>query len=143
VPTSRFYSLCFTRQPDADSWQPIWLYREAYYQTMAYRLMVLGGAAAKPVNNTWVAQVGERADASGRIFCEVVNRTKYASPEEAKLAASQRGAGFEAVGLTPWQPAFAVPAVAGLKVVAEFRDPAQQSNETPMVRIFEVVAGSQ
>ena len=45
IPTSRFYSLCFSRQSDGDPWEPTWIYREAYYQTMAYRLMVLGGAA--------------------------------------------------------------------------------------------------
>ena len=84
-------------------------------------------------------QIAERTDAAGRRFCEVVNRWQYANSEDAKAAASQRGTGFEAVGLTPWQPAFSVPAITGLQVAAEFRDPAQKANETPMVRIFEVV----
>jgi dolichyl-diphosphooligosaccharide--protein glycosyltransferase len=137
IPTSRFYSLCFSRRSNADPWEPTWIYREAYYQSMVYRLMVLGGAAAHPVNNTYVAQIAQRTDNGGRPFCEVVNRWQYAEPEEAKQTASQRGAGFEAVGLTPWQPAFAVPAVAGLKIAAEFRDSAQQQNESPMIRIFE------
>ena len=44
IPTSRYYSLCFSRRTDVDPWEPTWIYREAYYQTMAYRLMVLGGA---------------------------------------------------------------------------------------------------
>lgn len=139
IPTSRYYSLCFARRTDVDPWQPIWVYREAYYQTMAYRLMVLGGEAAEPVNNTYVVQINQRTDTTGRPFCEVVNRRQYARPEEAKLTAAERGAEFEAVGLTPWQPAFAVPAITGLKVAAEFRDAAQKSNETPMVRIFQVV----
>ncbi len=60
------------------------------------------------------------------------------TPKRQSAAASQRGAGFEAVGLTPWQPAFPVPAIAGLKVASEFRDPSQKANESPMVRIFEV-----
>ena len=80
---------------------PTWLYREAYYQTMVYRLMVLGGAASRAANNTYVVNVRQRQDVSGREFCEVVDRWQYATPEEAKLTASQRGAGFEAVGLTP------------------------------------------
>lgn len=138
IPTARFYSLCFSRKTDADPWQPVWLYREAYYKTMTYRLMVLGGIAAKAVNNTYVVNVRQRQDVSGRSFCEVVNRWQYADPEAAKVSASQRGAGFEAVGLSPWQPAFSVPAIAGLKQASEFRDPAQKANETPMVRIFEV-----
>lgn len=138
IPTSRFYSLCFSRKTDADSWEPVWVYREAYYQTMAYRLMVLGGQAARPVNNTYVAHITDRTDTTGRRFCEVVNRWQYPQSDDAKLSASQRGAGFEAVGLTPWQPAFSVPAITGLKPVAAFRDPDQKANESPMVRIFEV-----
>lgn len=138
IPTDRYYSLCFSRRTESDGWQPTWIYREAYYQSMAYRLMVLGGAAAEPVNHTYVAEIRRRSDVTGRGFCEVVNRWQYARSAEAKLSASQRGAGFEAVGLTPWQPAFSLPAVDGLRVAAEFRDPGQKANETPMVRIFEV-----
>lgn len=140
IPTSRFYSLCFARRSDADPWQPVWIYREAYYQTMAYRLMVLGGGAAQPANNTYVVQLSERIDTTGRRFCEVVNRWQYDRSDDAKVTASQRGQGFEAVGLTPWQPAFAVPAITGLKVAAEFRDPQQKEGETPMIRIFEVAS---
>ena len=93
-----------------------------------------------PVNNTYVAQITERTDTTGRNFCEVVNRWQYANSQDAKVSASQRGAGFEAVGLTPWQPAFSVPAIAGLKIAAEFRDPDQKANESPMIRIFEVAS---
>jgi len=142
TPTSRFYSQCFARKTDVGGWEPVWIYREPYYQSMVYRLMVLGGEPAAPVNNTYVAQIAERTDVAGRRFCEVVNERRYANSEDAKAAASARGNGFEAVGLTPWQPAFSVPAITGLRVAAEFRDPAQKANETPMVRIFEV-AGSQ
>jgi oligosaccharyl transferase (archaeosortase A-associated) len=138
IPTSRFYSLCFSRRSDGDPWLPTWIYREAYYQSMAYRLMVLGGAEAQPANNTYVVQIRQRTDVSGRSFCEVADRWQYAQPEEAKLTAKQRGAGFEAVGMTPWQPAFSLPAIAGMRVAAEFREPGQKANETPMVRIFEV-----
>jgi dolichyl-diphosphooligosaccharide--protein glycosyltransferase len=140
IPTSRYYSACFSRRSESEPWVPTWLYREAYYQTIVYRLMVLGGAAARPTGNTYVVHVRQRSDVNGRPFCEVVERWQYASPEEAKAVASQRGAGFEAVGLTPWQPAFSVPAIAGLKVASEFRDPAQGANESPMIRIFEVAS---
>jgi asparagine N-glycosylation enzyme membrane subunit Stt3 len=138
IPTSRYYSLCFTRNSNTDPWQPAWIYREAYYQSMVYRLMVLGGAASAPVDNTYVAQIAERTDTNGRQFCEVVNRWQYANSQDAKVSASQRGAGFEAVGLTPWQPAFTVAAITSLKIAAEFRDSAQKQNESPMIRIFEV-----
>jgi hypothetical protein len=138
IPTSRFYALCFSRRTDAEPWQPTWIYREPYYQSMVYRLMVLGGQAAQPIDNTWVVQLRDRTDATGRQFCEVVNRWQYPRPQDAKLTASQRGDGFEAVGLTPWQPAFAVPAVRSLTVASEFRDPIQKANESPMIRIFQV-----
>jgi hypothetical protein len=139
TPTARFYQLCFSRRTSTDSWQPTWIYREPYYQTLAYRLMVLGGQAAQPVNNTYVVRIQQRTDVDGGGFCEVVSRKQYARPEEAKAAASQQGDGFEAVGLTPWQPAFSTTAIAGLKVASEFRDPGQQATESPMVRIFEVI----
>ena len=139
IPTSRFYSQCFARKTNVDPWEPVWIYREPYYQSMVYRLMVLGGVASAPVNNTYVAEIAERTDAAGRRFCEVVNERRYTNSDDAKAAASERGSGFEAVGLTPWQPAFSVPAIAGLRVAAEFRDPAQKENETPMIRIFQVV----
>jgi hypothetical protein len=116
----------------------VWIYREPYYQSMVYRLMVLGGNATNPVNSTWVVQLRDRNDSTGRQFCEVVNRWQYPRPEDAKVTAKQRGEGFEAVGLTPWQPAFSVPAIQGLKVASEFRDAAQRPNESPMIRIFEV-----
>lgn len=138
APTARFYSLCYSRQNESEDWQATWLYREAYYQTMVYRLMVLGGKATAPVNNTFVVNIRQRLDANGRTFCEVVNRRQYASPQAAKDDAVQRGAGFEAVGLSPWQPAFAAPAVTGLKVASEFFASGQKGNESPMIRIFEV-----
>jgi len=138
IPTSRFYSLCFSRTTGTEPWQPAWIYREPYYKTMAYRLMVLGGAAAQPADSTWVVNLVDRTDTNGRQFCEVANRWQYANSEAAKRSAAQRGPGFEAVGLTPWQPAFSVPAIQGLRVAAEFRDPGQKANESPMVRIFEV-----
>ncbi|MEY4095506.1 MAG: hypothetical protein RLZZ53_2705 [Acidobacteriota bacterium] len=141
LPAARYYSLCFSRRNDMEQWQPTWIYREPYYQSMAYRLMVLGGGGIEPANNTWVVQLRNRTDATGRPFCEIANRWQYGRPDEAKLTAAQRGEGFEAVGLTPWQPAFTVAPVSGLKIAAEFRDPTQQPNETPMIRVFEV-AGS-
>jgi hypothetical protein len=138
--TSRFYSLCFSRSSEAEPWQATWIFREPYYQTMAYRLMVLGGAGAQPVNNTFVAELRDRRDASGRQFCEVVSRTRVERPEEARRLAAERGPGFEAVGLTAWQPAFDLATTTALRIVAEFRDPAQQGNETPMIRIFQVAS---
>src|SRR5688572_2407214 len=139
VSTSRFYTVCFSRATEADAWQVTWLFYEPYYQSMVYRLMVLGGNASTPTNNTYVVQTRERVDTDGRRFCEVVGRTQHATADEAKQVAAKRGAGFTAVGLTPWQPAFATTAISGMREVAAFRDSSQHANEAPMVRIFEVV----
>ena len=138
LPPSRFYQVCFSRDDDVGAWQPTWIFREAYYQTMAYKLMVLGGTAASPDNNTYVVELRDRVDLTGRQFCEVASRTQYRKADEARAAAQQRGRGFHVVGLTPWFPAFPVPAVTGLRQVADFREQGQQAGEAPMVRVFEV-----
>jgi len=85
-----------------------------------------------------VVHIQDHADVNGRSFCEVTDRWQFPTPEAARLVASQRGSGYEAVGLTPWQPAFPTPAITGLKPASEFRDPMQSPSESPMVRIFEV-----
>ena len=139
IPTARYYSLCFSRAGDAEPWRATWLFNEAYYQTLVYRLMVAGGVAVSPRNNTYVVETRQRVDASGRQFCEMVSSERFITPDEARQAAATRGANFKAVGLTPWQPAFPVEAVTGLREVASFGDPTQGAGETPMVRIFEVV----
>ena len=138
IPTSRYYTLCFSRAADGDPWQVTWIFHEPYYQSMVYRLMVLGGAAATPTNNTYVVETRDRVDTNGRRFCEVVGRTQHATADEARRAAEQRGAGFQAAGLTPWQPAFPTTAITGLREVASFRDVGQKESEAPMIRIFEV-----
>ncbi len=138
IPTERFYSLCYTRERETDPWSPSWIYTEAYYQTLVYRLMVLGGLPAAPASNTWVMRKQQRLDTSGREFCEVSEAQSYATADEAKRVAATRGPAFVAVGLTPWQPAFPVAGISGLRVVQEFREPQLKPNETPMVRIFEL-----
>ena len=138
IATSHFYTVCFSRATEADAWQVTWLFYEPYYQSMVYRLMVLGGMAATPTNNTYVIQTRDRVDTNGRRFCEIVSRTQHATAAEAKHIAEQRGAGFRAVGLTPWQPAFPTQAISGLREVASFREAGQQQSEAPMIRIFEV-----
>ena len=139
IATSHFYSVCFSRTTESDAWQVTWLFYEPYYQSLVYRLMVLGGTAVTPTNNTYVVQTRDRVDSNGRPFCEVVSRTQHATAAEAKQVAQQRGAGFKAVGLTPWQPAFQTQSISGLREVASFRDGGQQTTEAPMIRIFEVV----
>ena len=139
IPTSRFYSLCYTHAREGDPWQPIWLFHEPYYQTMVYRLMVAGGGAVVPSNNTYVVTVRDRTDTAGRQFCEVAGRQLFADAAAATAAAEKSGAVVRVVGLSPWRPAFPVPPITGLRIAQEFREPGQKPGETPMVRIFEVV----
>jgi oligosaccharyl transferase (archaeosortase A-associated) len=139
IPTSRFYSLCYTHSREGEPWQPIWLFHEPYYQSMVYRLMVAGGRLAVPADNTYVVTVRDRVDDSGRQFCEVSGRQVFPTPAAAKAAAEKMGAGARAVGLSPWQPAFVVPAVTGLRIAQEFRGAGQKPGESPMIRVFEAV----
>lgn len=136
-PTSDFYRVCYAKVDGA--WQHVWLFRDAYYQTLAYRLMVLGGASASPVNNTWVVRTDERTDGHGRRFCEVSERQVYRSADEARAVAQQKGDHYEAIGLTPWQPAFPSPAISGLRLVRDFRRGGPASTEAPVARVFERV----
>ena len=138
VPTSQFYRVCFTRRTEVDPWTAVWIFQEAYYQSMAYRLMVLGGGPASPVNNTFVIQIRDREDTTGRRFCEAGNAQRFATADEAKAAAAARGPEFHAVGLTPWQPAFPARAIDGLRLTKDFRSASQKDGEAPMVRVFEV-----
>jgi hypothetical protein len=138
IPTTRFYSLCYTHEREGEPWQPIWLFHEPYYQSMVYRLMVAGGRPVMPANNTYVVTVKDRTDDTGRQFCEVTGRRVFATAEAAESAA-EKVTGARVVGLSPWQPAFQVPPITGLRIAQEFREPGQKPNETPMVRIFEVI----
>jgi dolichyl-diphosphooligosaccharide--protein glycosyltransferase len=137
LPSSRFYALCFARLDQGQPLQPIWIFREAYYQTMAFRLMVLGGRAAPAAESAWLVQLANRRDAKGNAFCEITSAQAYRSADEAKTIAAQRGAGFEVVGLTPSRPAFPVAAVEGLHLVYEISRSGPPSR-VPLVRIFEV-----
>lgn len=139
IPTSRFYSLCYTHARELDPWEPIWLFHEPYYQSMVYRLMVAGGQRVVPQNNTYVVTIRDRVDDTGRQFCEVTGRQRFPSVDAARAAAEKMGAAARVVGLSPWEPAFVVPPVTGLRIVQEFRDANQKPGESPMVRIFEVV----
>jgi dolichyl-diphosphooligosaccharide--protein glycosyltransferase len=132
LPAARAYELCFARRGGTGPWEPIWIFREAYYRSMAYRLMVLGGRAVEPVNHTWVVGLARRRDADGKDFCEVTSAHVHASAEAARAAA---GPGLEVVGLTPLEPAFPTPALEGLREVGAFK---QGGQGPPLVRVFEV-----
>lgn len=133
LPSSRFYALCFARLDAGGPLQPVWIFREAYYQTMAFRLSTLGGRQAAPAENAWLVQVRDRRDDDGHAFCEITSAQAYPSADAARATAAQRGAGFEVVGFNPSRSVFPAAAVEGLREVEAVRRDGQ------LVRIFEVV----
>ena len=135
---SLYYEVYYRR--DQSGWVPTWVFHGAYYQSMAFRLVALGGAAATPSNATTVLSVADRVDGSGVSFREVIAQRTYATYEEA-LAAAVAAPGTERaviVGLDPWQAAVPVPALGSLHLRHDVRTAEQQPTESPWVRIFEV-----
>lgn len=135
LPSSRFYELCFARLDAGGPLQPVWIFREAYYQTMAFRLMVLGGRTTDPAERPWLVELRNRTDANDHPFCEIASAQPYPSADEAKAEAARRGSGFEVVGLNPSRPVFRTAPLEGLRQVHEQRRDGQPG---PVVRIFEV-----
>lgn len=132
-----YYEIVHRRTIDA--WTPIWAFHEAYYRSMAYRLTVLGGAAAAPANSTTVITVTDRTDARGLRFREVLSENTYPTYEAALRAASVSvAARTMIVGLDPWRTAFPIDHIRTLAQVHGARTPEQKPTETPWVRVFEV-----
>jgi hypothetical protein len=134
----KYYQVLY--QWDSNEWRPVWTFNEAYYRSMAYRLMVLGGHAAVPAHGTSVVVVNDRLDGGGAPFGEIVSTRTYATYEEAVAAAKLPVANGRAmvVGLDPWRPAFPVEALRALDEVHATRTPEQKPSEAPWVRVFEL-----
>jgi dolichyl-diphosphooligosaccharide--protein glycosyltransferase len=134
-----YYQVCYRRRDG--EWTPVWIFYEPYYRSMAYRLSVLGGGAATPAGATAVVTLGDRDEASGRRFCEVVSARTFATYESARAVAnalSPSGTTVRLAGLDPWQTAFPLPTLTALREVHAVRTPEQESTETPWVRVFAV-----
>jgi asparagine N-glycosylation enzyme membrane subunit Stt3 len=135
-----YYEVMYRRT--AGGWVPVWVFFEPYYRSMAYRLSVLGGAAARPgPNTTWVIAIEERVDSRGFRFKEILSQTPYPTYDAAAAAAThtRKDGRLLIVGLDPWQTAFPLAEVAHLREVYAARTPQQRASEAPYVRIFEVV----
>jgi dolichyl-phosphooligosaccharide-protein glycotransferase len=131
-----YYLVCFRRERGA--WVPVWVFREPYYRSMAYRLTVLGGAAATPAHSTTVIGLVDRTDQNGVPFKEIVSQQTYRSFDEARAAAAATANDTLIVGLDPWRSAFPVEALATLVQLHAARTPEQAPTEAPWVRIFGV-----
>jgi dolichyl-diphosphooligosaccharide--protein glycosyltransferase len=135
---AKYYQVFY--QWDSNAWRTLWTFHEAYYRSMTYRLMVLGGRAAVPNHSTSVVIVSDRQDSGGMRFSEVLSQQTYATYEEAVEAAKRPVAGGRAivVGLDPWRPAFPVEPLTSLHEVHATRTPEQKHSEAPWVRVFEL-----
>ena len=132
-----YYEIAYRRSDDG--WTPVWLFYEPYYRSMAYRLTVLGGRAAIPVDATTVVTLTEHADARGFRFREVVSEKRFPTYEAALAALmATRSPATVLAGLDPWQAAFPLPALSTLTEVHQARTAEQKPSEGPWVRIFQV-----
>jgi dolichyl-diphosphooligosaccharide--protein glycosyltransferase len=134
-----FYEVAYRRE--ANQWVPVWLFYEPYYRSMAFRLSVLGGAAATPVSATSVVVLNERVDESGLRFKEFVASRTYPTHNEAATAAAEaraRGQQSMLAGLDPWIPAFPLEPLVRFRELQAFRTSDRQPSEAPFVRLFEV-----
>ena len=134
---AQYYEVFYRRQNGG--WTPAWVFYEPYYQSMTFRLMVLGGAAAVPRDATTVVVVADRVDESGLHFKEIVSQTTFGSYQEARRAveAAPPSARALVVGLDPWRSAFPIEALTSLHEVYAARTAEQKPSESPWVRIFE------
>ena len=106
-----------------------------YYQTMVYRLMVLGGAASRAAGNTYVVNVQQRQTPTAASFAKSSIAGSTRTRTEAKGRASQRGA-VRAVGRHRGNRRFPCRQSPG-QSGERFRDPAQ-GKRIADDRIFEV-----
>jgi hypothetical protein len=133
---SQYYEIYY--QPAGDRWTPLWVFHPAYYQSMTYRLTVMGGTAVTPANTTTVLTVEDRTDSNGRSFRAVIAQRSYPTYEAALQAAATRPIGETVVvGLDPWRTAFPVAPLTAFVERQQFRTAAQQASEAPWVRVFE------
>jgi hypothetical protein len=134
---ANYYEVYYRR--DDDAWVPLWVFHAPYYQSMAYRLSVIGGAAATPANATSVLTFADRTDTAGDVFREVLTEKTYPTYEAAlQAAAATHSAQTVIVGLDPWQPAFPLPPLTSFVEVHAVRTPVQKDTEAPWVRIFQL-----
>ena len=133
---SAYYEVYYRREHDA--WIPVWVFHAPYYQSMAYRLVVHGGAPSTPANATTVIKVADHTDTTGANFREVMSQQTYPTYEAALQAAAANPAEQMIVGLDPWRTPFPLPGLTSFVQVHAARTPEQGPAEAPWVRVFRV-----
>lgn len=131
-----FYEVVYRRE--AGEWTPVWIFREPYYRSMAFRLSVLGGAGNFSTRGATVMTLVDRADASGFRFREIVNEVTFDDYDTARQVIDASNASATIVGLDPWRSVFPIEPLRSFVEVHAVRTPEQKPDETPWVRVFQV-----
>jgi asparagine N-glycosylation enzyme membrane subunit Stt3 len=133
---ARYYEVAY-RLTDG-GWNPVWIFYEPYYRSMAFRLSVLGAKAATPSHSTTVITIADRVDTNGRRFREILTQDTFATYDAARRAVEASGGHATIVGLDPWQSAVPIEPLQSFVEVYAARTSEQKPTEAPWVRVFEV-----
>jgi dolichyl-diphosphooligosaccharide--protein glycosyltransferase len=131
-----FYEVVYRRA--AGDWTPVWIFREPYYRSMAFRLSVLGGAGISSSGGATVITLADRVDANGFRFREIVNETTFDDYETARQMVDAANVPAAIVGLDPWRSVFPIEPLRAFVEVHAVRTSEQKPTETPWVRVFQV-----
>jgi dolichyl-diphosphooligosaccharide--protein glycosyltransferase len=131
-----FYEVVYRRAKG--EWVPVWVFREPYYRSMAFRLSVLGGAANASTSGATVIILADRVDANGFRFREIVSEAAFDTFDAARRAVDLAGGPAFIVGLDPWRSVFPLEPLRSLVEVHAARTADQKNDETPWVRVFQV-----
>jgi oligosaccharyl transferase (archaeosortase A-associated) len=131
-----YYEVCYRRS--GGGWTPVWVFREAYYRSMTFRLMVANGAAMTPRKVTMIT-TADREDSRGMRFREILSERTFDTFEEAqKTVAAAVLAEASIVGLDPQQSPFPLEALQAFERAHDITLLGQPPSESALVRIFKV-----
>ena len=128
---TRYWETFFVKDTDGSFGARV-LFHPEYYRTLAVRLYVHGGAAAKPHDATYVVTYVERTLPDGTRGKEIVESQRFKTYEAAVAYLNRQGhTGRAIVGLDPKQTPVPIEPLTRLRLVHE------SPGESPAVRIFE------
>jgi dolichyl-diphosphooligosaccharide--protein glycosyltransferase len=136
-PASQFYDVMLSTSARGVK-TPVILFYPEYYRTMAVRLYVFGGKAVMPKNSTWLVTYVEHERPDGTFEREVVERTRFATYEEAAAQLARPGPARRViVGPDPSIPCVPIEALKTFRHLHDSPDTSTRITRLPSVRIFE------
>jgi asparagine N-glycosylation enzyme membrane subunit Stt3 len=140
LPTSRYYQQLLVRNPSG-LLEPRFVFTADYYRSMAFRLVVLGGAAADRATGPTVFSWAPRAMSDGAVIGEVVATRRFATIAEAEaFKRTLPNDNHTIAGTDPARPIVPVEALSRLEPV--YRTPAPGVHGHGAVKVFELEAGA-